>query len=200
MSFLFGSATNALGGVTLTGIDMHRGLLERHEGLLVDKEELYKQYRSKSTPHPGGKGSWDGHVDQYNEQQAGLNQLLRQWNDPRNGCNGNGGSGLPQERFQVIQLAAMWAITQAPSQPRPKSAPASNAVAPSAQANGESMGRIRKALTILGVSAGLVAIVAVAVLDPEPISKLTLAGLSVQQAATLLLLLGITAELTTTEA
>ncbi|WP_146209652.1 hypothetical protein [Vitiosangium sp. GDMCC 1.1324] len=216
MSFLFGSATNILGGVTLTGIDMHRGLLGRHEDLLQDKENLYNKYRSKSTPHPDGKGSWDGHVDQYNEQQTGLSKLLQQWNNPRNGCNGDGGSGLPQERFQIIQLAAMWAAEQAPSQPRPKSAPAAASVglspvsapapaptlslapAPTTQSNGPSTERIVKALKILGVSTALVVIVAVAVLDPEPVSKLTLAGLSVQQAATLLLLLGITAEITTT--
>lgn len=217
MSFLFGSAMNELGGITLTGIDLHRGLLERHEHLLLDREELYTKYRSESTPHPGGKGSWDGHVRQYNEQQSGLNKLIQQWNDPRNGCNGDGGSGLPEERFQIIRLAAMWAITQAPSQPRPKSAPASTSFksspvpvlipaptlsltpAPAAQPNGTSRERITKALKIIGVSAALVAIVAVAVLYPEPISKLTLAGLSVQQAATLLLLLGITAEIATTD-
>jgi hypothetical protein len=214
MSFLFGSATNVLGGVTFTGIDMHHGLLERHEALLLDKEDLYKKYRSTSTPHPGGKGSWNGHVDQYKGQQAGLTKLLQQWNDPRNGCNGDGGSGLPQERFRVIQLAAMWAIAPAPSQPRLKSTPASTPLtstvpvpipdptpsqtpAPTTQSSGADTKRITKALVIIGVSAGLAIIVAAAILDPEPISKLTLAGLSAQQAATLLILLGITAEVTT---
>lgn len=217
MSFLFGSATNVLGGVTFTGPGMHLGLMKRHEDLLLDQEDLYNKFRSTSTPHPGGKGSWDGHIEQYKAQQAGLINLLQQWNDPRNGCNGGGGAGLPQERFDVLRLAAMWAAKLAPSQPRPRLALATTSLqpsptsvpssdptlrqtpAPATQSSEANTNRVKKALAILGVSAGLTIMVAAAVLDPEPISKLTLVGLSAQQAATLLILLGITAEVTTTD-
>lgn len=57
-----------------------------------------------------------------------------------------------------------------------------------------STSRVLEALLILGLSVALLATVIVALLDPEPVTKLGAAGLSVAEAVALLLLLGYSRE------
>jgi len=57
-----------------------------------------------------------------------------------------------------------------------------------------STSRVLEALLILGLSLALLATVIVALLDPEPVTKLAAAGLSMAEAVALLLLLGYSRE------
>lgn len=59
------------------GGGMHRGLETRYYDMLNDTV-LYKHYRTVDNPHPT-KGSWDGHVQQYLDQQAGMIRKLNAW-------------------------------------------------------------------------------------------------------------------------
>lgn len=68
------------------------------------------------------------------------------------------------------------------------------------QASQQERSTIEKALIALGLSVALVGLVAMAILDPEPLTKLTLAGLSYATAIALLAILGVSHETSDHEA
>jgi hypothetical protein len=56
-----------------------RGLAQRLQDLKDDQYSLYTKHRTIGNPHPGGYGSWDGHIQKYNEQVQVLKQLLKEF-------------------------------------------------------------------------------------------------------------------------
>jgi hypothetical protein len=115
LSFLFGGLTHTIDGVTLNGVNLHRGLIERWQDLNNDPRNLYQNHRTRAQAHPQ-YGSWEGHQDQYRDQQRGLRDRIRQW--VRNNCDDpNNSGGLPQGWRNVITNARRWVTNAPPSQP-----------------------------------------------------------------------------------
>ena len=158
------------------GNGIKKGLVERFMDMLNDVI-LYKNYRNKSNPHPT-KGSWDGHVEQYENQRRGLNKKLSDW--IKYGCDGPGGPPLPV-------VANEWADKTAPEQPQNVSLPDSA----SSPEPAFSYTTIRNVAIALGISVTLIGLIVIAVFDPEPLSKLTAIGLTVATANALMIALGL---------
>jgi hypothetical protein len=164
------------------GNGIKRGLVERFMDMLND-EILYQHHRTTSNPHPT-KGSWDGHVQQYNDQQRGLNNRLNDW--IKNGCDGPGGPPLPE-------AANEWVKKPAPTQPKNVSMPDPTSSPDSASSPEPTLSytTIRNAVIALGISVTLIGLIVVAVLDPEPLSKLAAIGLTIETAEALMIALGM---------
>jgi hypothetical protein len=147
-----------------------KGLIQRWEELRADPQNLQWDYWTN--PHPQ-YGSVESHQQQFRNMQQGLRKRLNEWNSK----NCNDPNGLPQDAWN-------WASRPAPVPiPRPRPAPFSS--------HSVSVSDVIKALTILGLSIAMVGVVIAALADPEPASKLALAGLSVVMITSLLNLLGI---------
>ncbi|WP_218079555.1 hypothetical protein [Anthocerotibacter panamensis] len=78
LSFLFGEAAHQMEGETFQGVDLKRGVIERHEDLLEDQHNLYTKHQTLKQAHPQ-YGSWEGHVKQYEGDRRGLANRLNEW-------------------------------------------------------------------------------------------------------------------------
>ena len=185
LSFVHGGLTHILGGQTFTGTQIKRGLIERFRDMVEDKADIYNRYRYKSTPGPGGLGSWEGHQEQFEMQQRGLRNRLTEY--IRNNCNDPSG-GLPAEAANAYDEALEWATRPTPREPAPK---------PAAPRTEESISwsDVVDVLVVIGLSIALVAAVIAALADPEPVSKVALAVGSVALATLILVRLGLLREL-----
>jgi len=152
-----------------------KGLIQRWEELRSDPQNLQWDYWS--TPHPQ-YGSVEGHQQQFRNMQQGLRKRLNQWNS-KNCDDPDGPSQLPVNAWD-------WATRQAPVPiPRERPAPSSRSV---------SVSDVIDVLLTLGLSIALVGVVIAALADPEPATKLAVAGLSVVMITSLLTRLGIQSE------
>ncbi|WP_218082206.1 hypothetical protein [Anthocerotibacter panamensis] len=178
LSFLFGEAAHHVEGEAFQGVDLKRGLIERHEDLLVDEHELYTKHLELDQAHPR-YGSWKGHVDQYESTRTGLAKRLNEWFNKK--CGDFIGQGLPERVRNVIETAAKWADQDPPKQPRQFTS------LPEAQ---QSLAeQVLKVLEVLGISVFLAGVIVAALLDPEPATKLALIGLTAVQIPVLLALI-----------
>ncbi len=152
-----------------------KGLVCRLKDLLEDKHDLFNRF--KDTPGPGRRGSWDGHVKAFDNQQ---NALINRMNDYiLKRCGDPPGVPLPDD-------AVEWGKKPTPERPANLEAPTPAVAVPTPA---PSRSKILTVLAVLGLSAALVVAVAAAVADPEPVTKLTAAGLSVRTATLLLAML-----------
>ncbi|WP_218079322.1 hypothetical protein [Anthocerotibacter panamensis] len=178
LSFLFGEAAHQMEGEAFQGVDLKRGLIERHEDLLVDEHELYTKHLELDQAHPQ-YGSWKGHRDQYEGDRRGLAKRLNEWR--KNKCGDFIGQGLPERVRNVIKTAAKWVKQKPPKQPRQFTA------LPEAQQSLAS--EVLKVLEVLGISVFLAGVIVAALIDPEPATKLALIGLTAVQIPVLLALI-----------
>jgi hypothetical protein len=183
LSFLYGGLTHTIGSLVVTGVDLKRGIIERFNDMMDDPADLFTKHRTIDNPDPGGKGSWEGHQQAYEGQQRGLRDRLNQWNTKN--CNDPSG-GLPQESADAIRTAWEWATRATPQRPRTVPAPPAT----------PSPSRVLQVLLALGLSIALLATVIAAIADPEPATKLGLAGLTVEETEALMGMLGLAAATT----
>jgi hypothetical protein len=181
LSYLMGGAQHVIGGVVLTGPNIHRGLVERYQHMRDDASlnNLYRDHRTPRNAHPR-YGSWEGHQQTYRNQARGLRDRLNDW--ARNGCDGPD-SGVPEAARNEVQRAWDYATRQPPNQPAPLPRPV--------QRSAIDTEAVLDALKILGVSLLLLGLVIVALLDPEPVSKLAAIGMTAATATMLLVMLGL---------
>ncbi|WP_218079925.1 hypothetical protein [Anthocerotibacter panamensis] len=114
LSFLFGEVAHQMEGETFQGVDLKRGVIERHKDLLEDKHDLYTKHLELDQAHPQ-YGSWEGHVKQYNSDRRGLANRLNEWR--KNECGDFIGQGLPEQVRNVIRTATDWVDQDPPEQP-----------------------------------------------------------------------------------
>jgi hypothetical protein len=180
LSFLLGGPNHTIGGVDVVGRDIHRGLIERYEHMRQDPHQLFRNHRGVGQAHPQF-GSWEGHQQTFRDQARGLRERLNNWQ--RNGCNGPD-SGVPELAHNEVRRAWDYATREPPVQP-------AQMQAQPAERTTIDPDKVLKILAILGISLALLGLVIVAVLDPEPVTKLAAIGLTVATATTLLVMLGL---------
>ncbi|MBG1271391.1 eCIS core domain-containing protein [Nostoc sp. WHI] len=155
------------------GDENTKGLIQRWEELRADPRNLQWDYWIN--PHPQ-YGSVEGHQQQFRNMQQGLRNRLNQWNSKN--CDD------PDGTVQLPENAWDWATRQAPVPiPRERPAPSSS--------RSVSVSDVIDVLVTLGLSIALLSVVIAALADPEPATKLALAGLSVVMITLLLTRLGI---------
>ncbi|NWF70836.1 MAG: hypothetical protein HXY40_17260 [Chloroflexi bacterium] len=140
-----------------------KGLIQRAQELIEDLQGL--QWDFWTVPHPEF-GSVEGHQQQFRNMQQGLRNRLNEWNT-RNCDDPDGPSRLPADAWD-------WATRPAPA-PAPRPRPA----APRVEGEGINWRRVWEVLKAIGLGIALVVVVIAALADPEPASKLALAGLSI---------------------
>jgi hypothetical protein len=179
LSFLYGGAQHVVDGIVLGGPDIHRGLIERYEHMREDPHKLYRDHPTQARRHPA-YGSWEGHQGQYRDMARGLRDRLNDW--ARNNCD-DPDSGVPEGARVHVPRAWDYATREPPVQPAlVEAAPARRGIDPE---------KVLTVLKILGVSLLLLGLVIAALLDPEPLTKLGLLGLSAATATLLLVMLGL---------
>jgi hypothetical protein len=146
-------------------------LQQRWEELLTDRHNLQWDHWNKKHPF---YGSVKIHQEEFERGQQGLRNQLNKWE--RSKC---GGPGDPP----LIAEAEEWATRPTPS-PIPRERP-------TPPAGNFSVSRVLRAMAVVGLSVGALAIVLAALADPEPVSKLALSGLSMVVITRLLTELGV---------
>jgi len=140
-----------------------KGLVQRAQELIEDLQGL--QWDFWTTPHPQF-GSVEGHQQQFRNMQQGLRNRLDEWNS-RTCDDPDGPSQLPERAWE-------WATRPAPV-PAPRPRPS----APRVEGEGINWSRVLDVLAAIGLTIAMAAVVIAALADPEPASKLALAGLSI---------------------
>lgn len=154
----------------LFGNDNMKGLIQRAQELIDDVHGL--QWDFWRTPHPQF-GSVEGHQQQFRNMQQGLRNRLDEWNS-RTCDDPDGPTRLPERVWE-------WA-----TRPAPNPAPRPRPQAPRVEGEGINWRRVFQVVIAIGLTIAMVAVVIAALLDPEPATKLALAGLSVVMIAMVL--------------
>ena len=146
-------------------------LIKRHRDLITDPQSL--QFDYWVDPHPE-YGLVLSHQLHFRNIQTGLRNRIRLWDE--NNCDD------PDDPSPVVEEARAWAVEETPD-PDPQDR---------VEVTDErSESNVRNLLLALGWSVVLVPVVLAAILDPEPASKLALAGLSVGMIAAILTNFGL---------
>jgi hypothetical protein len=93
------------------GNGIKRGLKERYQDLLDDVHDLYLNHRTVANPDPV-YGSWDGHVQQYENQRRGLQNRVDKYKDDNCDDPNTPGGGQP-----LAADVMTWYAQSAPAQP-----------------------------------------------------------------------------------
>jgi len=109
LSLLYGGFEQTIDGIQLRGSTPRGGgVRSRWQALHDDPLHLYDNHRSRSQAHPD-HGSWEGHIDQYNNRRNALRNRVSNWD--RNFCNND--NNLPPSARNVLNTARIW-INQVP--------------------------------------------------------------------------------------
>jgi hypothetical protein len=116
LSLLYGGFEHTINGIEVRGSTQRGGgVISRWQALNDDPNRLYDNHRKKSQAHPR-HGSWDGHVEQYNNKRTSLRNRVVQWD--RN-CNNDGNlpPGVGAAARNVLRTARTWINRKPPEKP-----------------------------------------------------------------------------------
>jgi hypothetical protein len=158
-----------------------------------DPHNLYNNFRKLKDAHPEW-GSWDGHRQKFYEVRDDLRRTLAEWEEK--GC---GSPRKNQQEQDDLNEAYEFKDKEFPDKPlkpmKRESDPVEQTQPAQATDNGITIEKVLEVLAVLGLSLALAATIVVALADPEPVSKLGLAGLSAAEITELMTLLGLGAKL-----
>ncbi len=143
-------------------IELLNELARRINDALDDPHNLYKNFRT--TPHPD-YGSWTGHRDRFYYDRERLRHKIAEWeSDDR--CRGY---PLNEQQQEELNEAYDYKEKEFPDRPATSMSEGQDLV----------LETVLRAVIVLGLSIVLVPTIVAALADPEPASKLALAGLAV---------------------
>jgi hypothetical protein len=163
-------------------IDLLNLVADLINNALNDPHNLYKYFRD--TPHPE-YGSWNGHRDNFYSERERLRLKIAEW-EADDTCRGY---PLSDQQQAELNEAYEYKDKEFPSKPAP-SMYEEQEPAPSSSPTWDT---VLKVVIVLGLSIGLVATIVAALADPEPATKLALAGLSAEEISALGAALGFSA-------
>ncbi|MGF6641352.1 DUF4157 domain-containing protein [Paraburkholderia sp. MM6662-R1] len=153
---------------------------------LNDPHNLYKYFRD--TPHPE-YGSWKGHRDNFYRERERLSLKIAEWEaDDR--CRGY---PLSEQQQEELKEAYEYKEKEFPSKPAPSMYEEQESNPAGQPSTSSTWDNVLKVVIVLGLSIALVPTIVAALADPEPASKLALAGLTLVEISALSVALGFTA-------
>lgn len=167
-------------------IELLNEVAQRFNDALNDPHNLYRDYRSR--PHPDW-GSWDGHRDRFYYDRNRLRQKIAEW-EANDSCRG---TRLTSEQQSDLDEAREFKDKEFPERPAPSQRTSSDPAPVEQPSSLPSADAVLKALLVVGLSAALLVTVIAALADPEPVTKLGLAGLTAEEIGALLVALGMRA-------